>query len=181
MTKRRPLNDLEVTALEFMSIKPEGWNSAELTRKIQAASSDFGCSRTVRRAFGALEDRGLAVRTGENTQSIWSAVTAGRIKEDMLRPSVDLSIALLKLRQLTRRHLPSGAIGELDVYFSSASRVLHGGAGAPSLTSAMTWLGKTARLDAGYPLIPAEVKEETFNAIWTALYNDECLDILYKN
>lgn len=182
MTKRRPLNDLEVTALALMSTKPEGWNSADLTRKIQAASPDFGCSRTVRRAFVALEDRELAVRKGENSQTMWSAPAAGRIREDMIRPSPDLSIALLKLNQLTRRHLPGGAIGgEMDVYFKNASRVLHESPVDSRLSEARAWIGKTARLDAGYPLIPAEVNEETFKIIWKALYKDECLDILYKN
>lgn len=176
LRQRRPLTELEETALRIMSTRPAGWPSGELIEAILNAEPLFGDSRTVRRAFTVLRDRDLALPEGVSKGRIWKATRTGK----SVRPSLDHSIALLTLRQVAHRHLPASVIGSLQADFEAAARVLNEHPNAPSLAEAREWMGKTARLNAGYPVIPPTIDETVMETVWRALYKDESLDITYK-
>jgi predicted DNA-binding transcriptional regulator YafY len=97
-----------------------------------------------------------------------------------MRPPVGLSLALLKLRQLARHHVPPGVIGDFQEYLEGANRVL----GMPPLDtrirSAQAWIGKTARVEPGYPVLAPEIEDTVFDTVCAALYRDESLHITYR-
>lgn len=153
------------------------WLSTELKNIIWARYPGLH-DRKVRRVLEDLNQQGLLERSGAGRATSWILLAKG--PKDAIRPSVDLSLALLKLRQLARHHLPNSVIGDFEDYFDGATRVLHESAFDTRLESARAWIGKTVRLDPGYPLIAPEVSASMFETIWAALYRDESLHIRYR-
>lgn len=153
------------------------WPSTELKKIIRGRFPEFQ-DRKARRVLEHLENERLLEREGEGPATRWKLLAKG--PKDAIRPSVDLALALLKLRQLAKHHLPNGVVGDLEGYFEGAARVLHESTFDTRLESARAWMGKTARLDPGYPLIPPDVSESMFETIWAALYRDESLHIHYR-
>jgi hypothetical protein len=168
----------EKTVLDIMASAPDRpWRSGDLKRAVLARLPHLG-EKTVRRLFAKLEDAALLERDGNARNTTWTLLARG--PREAIRPSVDLSLALLKLRQLARHHLPPGVIGDLQDYLEGANRVL----GVPPPDSrarnAQAWMGKTARLEPGYPVIAPEIDDGIFDTVCGALYCDESLHIVYR-
>ncbi|MFJ1254266.1 helix-turn-helix transcriptional regulator [Cupriavidus sp. CuC1] len=153
------------------------WRSTELKKIIWARFHGLH-DRKVRRVLEDLEHMCLLERQGDGPATSWRLLAKG--PREAIRPPVDLSLALLKLRQLAKHHLPNSVIGDFEGYFEGATRVLHESSFDTRLESARAWMGKTARLDPGYPLIPPQVQESMFETIWAALYRDESLYVRYQ-
>lgn len=153
------------------------WPSTELKDAIWRRYPEFH-DRKVRRILEDLNQEGLLERIGAGPATSWRLLARG--PKEAIRPPVDLSLALLKLRQLAKHHLPNGVIGDLEGYFEGAARVLAESSVDSRLGNARAWMGKTARLDPGYPLIPPEVSDRMFETIWGALYRDESLYVRYQ-
>lgn len=175
-TAPRSLKRVELIALTCMAVRPDGYPSGELVEAVerQAGVAD----RTVRRALENLEAWGFAQATGLARSRKWVAIAP---PPKSARPSINQAIALLTLRNLAHRHLPSSVIGSLEDDFAAAAHVLEEHPTASALAAARQWMGKTARLNAGYPLIPPTVDEALLDVIGRALYNDESLDVTYRN
>ncbi|ABF10619.1 helix-turn-helix transcriptional regulator [Cupriavidus metallidurans] len=172
-THAQPLSDLAITTLELMASRPDGYPSGEL----QSALEGHADRRTIRRALSELETCGFAKSDGATKGRVWKALSptpGGR------RPSVNEAIALLTLRHLAYRHLPASVVGALEADFIAAAHVLDEHPTASNLAAARLWLDKTARLHAGYPLVAPAIKDELFQIVGHALYNDESLDITYR-
>lgn len=151
------------------------WTSSELKEVVLGRFPDFH-ERKARRTLTALEQMRWIERDGMGPATRWRLIK--RVPASMKRPSVDLALALLKLQQLAQHHLPQ-RMGEFEAYFDSAAGVLAESAADSRLLSAQAWMGKTVRLDAGYPLLAPEVPPGIFDAVLTALYRDETLAIRY--
>ena len=46
--------------------------------------------------------------------------------------------------------------------------------------SAQAWIGKTARVEPGYPVLAPETDDGVFDTVCAALYRDESLHIVYR-
>lgn len=165
------------TVLDIMALQPQrAWPSGELKRAVLARLPGLG-EKTVRRLFVKLQDERLIRRDGEGRNTIWTLLARG--PREAARPPVDLSLALLKLRQMARHHVPPGVIGDFQEYLEGANRVL----GVPPLDSrirdAQAWIGKTARVEPGYPVLAPEIDDAVFDTVCAALYRDESLHIAY--
>ncbi|MGY8524944.1 helix-turn-helix transcriptional regulator [Paracidovorax citrulli] len=128
------------------------------------------------RALLELEAMGFATREGQTNKARWKAKPSGQREL-----TLEQSLALLTLRKIGRNHLPMSVIGSIEADFEAADRVLNRHPEASTLKAARAWRGKTARLNAGYPLIPPSINAAVFDAVWRALYNDESLDVTYRN
>lgn len=172
--------EVQRTVLDIMaSQRRDAWKSPELKRAVMAKLGMSGDQeKDVRRAFAALEEQNYLAGEGNGSARQWRLLANGPAAA--VRPSIDLSLALLKLRQLARHHLPNSVIGDLEGYFEGAARVLRANPIDSRSESALAWMGKTARLDAGYPLIPPTVDEQIFETIWAALYLDQTLFVRYQ-
>ncbi|CAJ0784100.1 hypothetical protein [Ralstonia chuxiongensis] len=94
----------EKTVLDVMASQSQrAWPSSELKNVVLARLPQLG-EKTVRRLFVKLQDAGLIQRDGEGRNTQWTLLARG--PRDSMRPPVDLSLALLKLRQLARHHVP---------------------------------------------------------------------------
>lgn len=151
------------------------WTSSELKEVVLGRFPNFH-ERKARRTLSALEQMRWIERDGMGPATRWRLVK--RVPASMKRPSVDLALALLKLQQLAQHHLPQ-RMGEFEAYFDSAAAVLAESSADSRLLSAQAWMGKTVRLDAGYPLLAPEVSPGIFDAVLTALYRDETVAIRY--
>lgn len=168
----------EKTILDIMASQPQrAWPSGELKRAVLARLPESG-EKTVRRLFVKLQDERLIERDGEGRNTTWTLLARG--PRDAMRPPVDLSLALLKLRQLARHHVPPGVIGDFQEYLEGADRVLGLPAPDSRIRSAQAWIGKTARLEPGYPVLAPEIDEGVFDTVCAALYRDESLHIVYR-
>lgn len=172
-THTQRLGDLAIAALELMASRPDGYPSGEL----QSALEVHADRRTIRRALTELEDGGFAKPNGATKGRIWKALSPA---PGSRRPSVNESLALLTLRHLAYRHLPAKVVGALEPDFTAAARVLEEHPTASNLAAARLWMDKTARLHAGYPLVAPAIRDELFQVVGHALYNDESLDITYR-
>ncbi|VWD02646.1 helix-turn-helix transcriptional regulator [Burkholderia lata] len=151
------------------------WTSSELKEIVLGRFPEFH-ERKARRTLIALEQMRWIERDGIGPATRWRLVK--QVPASMKRPSVDLALALLKLQQLAQHHLPQ-RMGEFEAYFDSAAGVLAESSADSRLLGARAWMGKTVRLNAGYPLIAPEVSPGIFDAVLTALYRDETLAIRY--
>jgi len=167
------LSKLATIALELMWTRPEGFPSSEL----QSALGMHGTDRTVRHALSELADKGYASPEGATKGRRWKPLKA---VPPARRPSVNESMALLTLRHLADRHLPASVVASLEPNFEAATDVLKEHPTASNLAAARIWMDKTTRLHGGYPFIPPTIRDELFQVIGHALYNDESLDITYR-
>ena len=167
------LSKLAITALEMMWTRPEGFPSSEL----QGALAMHGRDRTIRNALSELETKGYAAPDGKTKGRAWKPLKALPATR---RPSVNEAMALLTLRHLAERHLPASVVAALEPNFEAAKDVLGEHPTAANLVAARLWMDKTARLHGGYPLIPPTIRDEFFQMVGHALYNDESLDITYR-
>ncbi|WP_439685918.1 hypothetical protein MNJPNG_25570 [Cupriavidus oxalaticus] len=168
----------EKTVLDVMASQSQrAWPSGELKNVVLARLPQLG-EKTVRRLFVKLQDAGLIQRDGEGRNTQWTLLARG--PRDSMRPPVDLSLALLKLRQLARHHVPPGVIGDFQEYLEGANRVLGMSPSDSRIRSAQAWIGKTARVEPGYPMLAPEVDDAVFDAVCAALYRDESLAIAYR-
>lgn len=175
------LAEFDYLALKVLRAHGGKWQrSGDLIREVVARDAT-AYPKKVTRAFLKLEARQLAQRRGEDANREWRATSDAVVNKDALRPPVDLAVALLKLRQLANTHVPATVIDGLEDYFDGAMRVLQESAAATRLATARAWLGKTTRLDGGYPLIAPTVRREVLDAVLDALYRDACVDIAYQN
>ncbi|QBY55534.1 helix-turn-helix transcriptional regulator [Cupriavidus oxalaticus] len=170
---RSQLSELATATLELMATRPEGFPSSEL----QAALGMHGDVRTIRRALRELEEKEFARPTGATKGRVWKAI---KPIPSSRRPTVNESIALLTLRHLAYRHLPSSVVRSLEPDFAAAEGVLQAHPTASNLAAARLWMDKTARLHGRYPLIAPSIREDFFEIVGHALYNDESLDITYR-
>lgn len=173
------LTQEEKTVLDIMGTQPDrAWPSNILKEAVLARLPELG-EKTVRRLFVKLEEDALIERDGNGRNTTWILLARG--PSETIRPPVDISLALLKLRQLARHHLPPGKIGDFREYLAGANRVL----GVPPLDSrtrdAQAWIGKTARVAPGYPVLEPEIDETVFDTACAALYRDETLHITYRS
>lgn len=170
-----PEQDAVLEAMRMSPDKP--WRSTEL-KGIVLGRFPALHERKVRRCLEGLEQDGWIERDGNGPATRWKLLRAVPPRS-MRRPPVDLALALLKLRQLAGRHLPQ-QLGEYEEYFASASHALAESTSDTRLNGARAWLGKTARLEAGYPLIAPAIDAAIFDTVLTALYRDETLAIRYR-
>lgn len=167
----------EKTVLDIMASQPQrAWPSGELKRAVLARLPQLG-EKTVRRLFVKLQDERLIERDGEGRNTTWTLLARG--PRDAMRPPVDLSLALLKLRQLARHHVPPGVIGDFQEYLEGADRVLGVPPPDSRIRNAQAWIGKTARVEPGYPVLAPEIDDAVFDMVCAALYRDETLYIAY--
>lgn len=165
----------EKIVLDIMASEPRRrWSSAELKRAVLARLPDLG-ERTVRRVFVRLEAQSLIRRAGEGRNTTWALLATG--PREAVRPPIDVSLALLKLRQLGKHHLPPGAVGDLPAYMEGAERVLCAGSPDSRARDAQMWIGQTARIDSGYSVLAPTCEEAVFDAVCAALYRDETLHV----
>jgi hypothetical protein len=168
----------EKAVLDIMASVPDRpWPSGDLKRAVLARLPHLG-EKTVRRLFAKLEGAALLEREGNARNTTWRLLARG--PREAIRPSVDLSLALLKLRQLAKHHLPPGVIGDLRDYLEGANRVLGIPPPDSRIRNAQAWIGKTARLEPGYPVIAPEIDDDVFDTVCGALYRDESLHIVYR-
>jgi len=88
--------------------------------------------------------------------------------------SLLLSLAEEHLRNL----LPAALVKSMDAFFSQARTTLRVGAGA---RRERQWLDKVRVVSQNQPLLPPRVSSEVFTAVSESLYNDEWLEIDYRN
>jgi len=167
------LSKLATTALELMWTRPEGFLSSEL----QSALAMHGSPRTIRHALAELGGKQYASPEGATKGRIWKPLKAVPASH---RPTVNESMALLTLRHLAERHLPASVVASLEPNFEAATNVLREHPTASNLAAARLWMDKTIRLHSGYPLIPPTIRDDFFQIVGHALYNDESLDITYR-
>lgn len=168
----------EKTVLDLMASQAQRpWPSGELKSAVMTRLPHLG-EKTVRRLFVKLQDAGLIQRNGEGRRTQWMLLARG--PRDSMRPPVDLSLALLKLRQLARHHVPPGVMGDFQEYLEGANRVLGMSPSDSRIRRAQAWIGKTARVESGYPMLAPEVDGAVFDAVCVALYRDESLTITYR-
>lgn len=166
------------SVLEAMQTAPERWWPSTDLKNIIWGRSPALPDRKVRRILEGLEEGAWIAREGNGPATRWKLLKRAPSRE-MKRPSADLALALLKLRQLAGSHLPQ-RLGEYEQFFASAAQALGESAADSRLVSAKAWIGKTVRLDGGYPLIPPAIDPETFHGLLGALYRDETLSIRYR-
>lgn len=176
MQKGAPLTELQQRALTLMPRAPDSIPSTDLIAALSKGSRHCD-PRTVRRALEALKTRQLADYTGSTRGRRWFALAPATKN---VRPSTEHAVALLTLRRVAQRHLPASVIGALEDDFAGAARVLGEHPTVSTLAAAREWMGKTARLNSGYPLTPPPVDEALFQTVGRALYNDDSLDIVYR-
>jgi hypothetical protein len=168
----------EKTVLDIMASQPlRAWPSGELKSAVVARLPDLG-EKTVRRLFVKLQDERLIEREGEGRNTTWTLLARG--PRDAMRPPVDLSLALLKLGQLARHHVPPCVIGDFQEYLEGANRVLGVPPPDSRIRNAQAWIGKTARVEPGYPVLAPEIDDAVFDTVCAALYRDESLHIAYR-
>lgn len=168
----------EKVVLDIMASQPaQPWPSGDLKQAVMARLP-YLSEKTVRRIFVKLEEATLVKRDGNARNTTWTLLARG--PRDAIKPSVDLSLALLKLRQLARHHLPPGVIGDLGEYLEGANRVLGVPPPDSRIRSAQEWIGKTARLEPGYPMLPPSIDDGVFDIVCAALYRDESLHVVYR-
>ncbi len=164
--------------LEAMRVSPQKpWRSTEL-KEIVLGRFPGTHDRKIRRCLEGLEQSGWIARGGIGRATTWRLSRAVPARA-MRRPPADLALALMKLRQLAGRHLPQ-QFGDYEEYFASASQVLAESTADSRLNSARAWLGKTLRLDPGYPVIAPAIEPVVFDTVLTALYRDETLVVEYR-
>lgn len=147
----------------------------------QRYASDPPSRHTIQRALEHLEDEGILAKQGTSRDRTWWRTGKPAGSEFARRPPLDLAIALLTLRRHAANHLPAHVLEELESYFVGAERVLSESPMDPALVDARAWISKTARIEAGYPLVSPRVNEGILHALRKALYLTKLLRITYLN
>ncbi|WP_342050448.1 MULTISPECIES: helix-turn-helix transcriptional regulator [unclassified Cupriavidus] len=175
------LTEFDYLTLKVLRVHEGKWQrSGDLIREVIARDSS-AYPKKVTRAFERLERQRLAERRGEDIHREWRSVSGLSVNKDALRPPVDLAVALLKLRQLANRHVPATIASGLEDYFDGAVRVLRESAAATPLSAANAWLGKTTRIEVGYPLIAPAIEQNVIDGVLDALYRDACITVAYRS
>lgn len=177
----RRLTEREELALATMAARPHGWRSKELSAAILARNPQIASERMLRKTYRKLEELHLAECSGTTNDLTWKATGRSISRRNRGRMSVALSLALAKLRQLAGNHLPTSALDSIEAEVSDAMEALSTEQHAGPMTQAKAWVGKTARLGGGYPLLAPVIRDEVFRELCRALYRDESVELCYKN
>ncbi|MEN2900918.1 hypothetical protein NJNGDCLN_02582 [Mannheimia haemolytica] len=85
---------------------------------------------------------------------------------------------LLKLAEQQLKYLlPANLMASMKPFFEQADRMVSGAKDKPEYQ----WLNKVCSTPTSLPLIPAKIKEEIFNSVSQALFQNKLLKIEYQN
>lgn len=85
---------------------------------------------------------------------------------------------LLKLAEQQLKYLlPANLMASMKPFFEQADKMVSGSKDKPEYQ----WLNKVCSTPTSYPLVPAAIKEEIFNSVSQALFQNKFLHIEYQN
>lgn len=159
-----------------------GWTSSRLLygwlRPKYGQSS--ASSKSMQRALSDLVQAGHVECTGRGSaRSV--RVQPGHFPSKTEIQSVELAVALLQVERLASNLLPAEALSSLRAYCDQGRALLNNHPTFTGYAQGKAWIGKSALIDSGYPLLPPPLDAQVLNAITDALYRNKMLSLRYRN